>query len=144
MGSMNHAGNRVVGFPVSGYLSAKPCKVSFSKQVQLEKQTRKQHEDSLKELKEKKESLEKLCLKTQAVHQEVRNDEKSLASEENKMKLHYESKIKILDIKVCNFIAHCAVIFLITIFTSESLFIRLLHQGICRRRVYIFSFISVT
>ena len=141
---MNHTGNRIVGFPVSGYLSAKPCKVSFSKQVHQEKQTCKQHEDSMKELEEKKESLEKLRLKTIEVQREARNEENSLASEENKMKLHYESKIKILDIKVCNFIAHCTVIFLITIFTSESLFIRLLHQGICRRCVYVFSFISVT
>ena len=74
----------------------------------------------MNELEEKKESLEKLRLKTHEVQQEARNEENSLASEENKMKLHYESKIKILDIKVCNFIANCIVIFLITIFTPES------------------------
>ena len=79
----------------------KPYKVSFSKQVQQEKQTKKQHEDSMQELQEKKESLENLRSKTHEVQQEARNEENSLTSEENKMKLHYESKIKILDIKVC-------------------------------------------
>ena len=54
----------------------------------------------MKELEERKESNEKLRLKTKEVHQEAKNEKILLAAEENKMKLHYESKMKILDIKV--------------------------------------------
>ena len=81
-------------------MSDKPSKASFSKQVQEDKQAKKQYEDAMKELEEKKDSIEKLQLKTKEVHQEVKNEKNSLAAEESKMKLHYESKMKILDIKV--------------------------------------------
>ena len=81
-------------------MSDKPSKASFSKQVQEDKQAKKQYEDAMKELEEKKESIEKIQLKTKEVHQEVQNEKSSLAAEENKMKLHYESKMKILDMKV--------------------------------------------
>ena len=84
----------------SDKLSDKPSKASFSKQVQEDKQAKKQYEDAMKELEEKKDSIEKLQLKTKEVHQEVKNEKNSLAAEESKMKLHYESKMKILDIKV--------------------------------------------
>ena len=84
----------------SDKLSDKPSKASFSKQVQEDKQAKKQYEDAMKELEEKKESIEKIQLKTKEVHQEVQNEKSSLAAEENKMKLHYESKMKILDMKV--------------------------------------------
>ena len=81
-------------------LSDKPTQASFSKQVQEDKQVKKHYEGALKELEEKKESNEKLRLKTKEVHQEAQNEKILLAAEENKMNLHYESKMKILDIKV--------------------------------------------
>ena len=74
--------------------------MSFSKQVQEEKQVKKQYEGAIKALEEKKESEEKLRLKTNEVHEEAHNEKIFLAAEENKMKLHYESKMKIFDIKV--------------------------------------------
>lgn len=81
-------------------LSGKPSKVSFSKQVQEDKQVKKQYEGAIKALEEKKKSEEKLRLKTNEVHEEAQNEKIFLAAEENKMTLHYESKMKILDIKV--------------------------------------------
>lgn len=81
-------------------LSGKPSKASFSKQVQEEKQIKKQYEGAIKALEEKKQSEENLRLKTNEVHQEAQKEKFFLAAEENKMKLHYESKMKILDIKV--------------------------------------------
>jgi len=54
----------------------------------------------LKELEKRKESNEKLRLKTKEVHQEAKNEQILLAAQENKMKLHYDTKKKILDIKV--------------------------------------------
>ena len=84
----------------SEYLVRETVKVSFSNQVQQEQHAKKQYENSIRELNEKKESLKQLRLKTQEVHQEVQNEENILEKQEKKMKLHYESKIKILDIKV--------------------------------------------
>ena len=81
-------------------LSDKPTQATFSKQIQEDKQVKKHYEGALKELEEKKETNEKLRLKTKEVHQEAQNEKILLASEENKMNLHYESKMKILDIKV--------------------------------------------
>ena len=81
-------------------LSGKPSKASFSKQVQEEKQIKKQYEGAIKALEEKKESEENLRLKTNEVHQEAQKEKIFLAAEDNKMKFHYESKMKILDIKV--------------------------------------------
>ena len=81
-------------------LSSKPSKASFSKQAQEEKQIKKQYEGAIKALEETKESEENLRLKTNEVHQEAQKEKIFLAAEDNKMKLQYESKMKILDIKV--------------------------------------------
>ena len=74
--------------------------MSFSKQIQEEKQAKKQYENAFIDLEEKRESNEKLQLKIKDVHQEVQNERNIIAAKESAMKHSYVSKIKILDIKV--------------------------------------------